>query len=159
MNPTSDLLQTMADLGLTLGSVESMTGGLFAGEITTVPGASNVYKGGFVVYSNQEKTKLLNLNGAFIDYHGVVSGPVARELAIRGQKKLGVDVCVSVTGNAGPSAEEGKAAVGDFFLGLCYKGSCYVLPYHAEGTREEIRKAAVALMITFVRSLFPKEEN
>ena len=149
-----DLLQTMADRKLTLGTVESMTGGDFASAITAIPGASHVYKGGIVAYSKEVKSNVVGLDPAIIEKYDVVSAQVARELAIGGMRALGVDICVSVTGNAGPDAEEGKAKVGDFFLGLAYKNSVYVLPVHFEGDRAQIRKNAVLTMTSFVASLF-----
>ena len=159
MNQTSELLQKMADLGLTLGSVESMTGGGFAEEITSVPGASHVYKGGIVAYTREIKEKIVGIDPAVIDKYGVVSREVARQLAIKGKEALGVDVCISITGNAGPDAEKGQAKVGDFHLGLAYKNALYVLPVHFDGTREKIRERAIATMVTFVASLFKDYEK
>ena len=154
MNPVHDLLQAMADRRLTLGSVESMTGGEFAAAVSAIPGASHVYKGGIVAYSKEVKSNLVGVDPAIIERYDVVSAQVARELAIKGKAALGVDVCVSVTGNAGPDAEEGKAKVGDFYLGLVYENAVYVLPVHFDGSRDQIRKNAVSTMVSFAASLF-----
>ena len=147
-----EVLQSLADKGLTLGCVESMTGGLFAAEATSVPGASQVFKGGLVTYCNELKTELLGVGEYSIESEGVVSAQVAAEMAAQGRKKLNVDVCISVTGNAGPTAEEGEAGVGEFFLGLCTKDACWTIPYKLEGKRNEIRQGAVDVMIQFLAS-------
>ena len=106
------VLSSLEKRGLTLGSVESLTAGLFASTICSVPGASKVFKGSFVTYATSMKTDFLNINKAFINKYGVVSKEVAREMAIIGRHGLEVDVCVSFTGNAGPTKEKGKAPVG-----------------------------------------------
>lgn len=93
---------------LTLGSVESFTGGLFASTITDIPGASQFFKGSLVTYATEEKIKLLGIKKELVDTYGVVSSECAVAMAEHGRKKLGVDVCVSFTGNAGPSAMEDK---------------------------------------------------
>ena len=104
-------------VGLTLGSVESFTGGLFAREITSVPGASKFYKGGLVTYATEEKVALLGIPQKDVDQYGVVSKEIALQMAELGRKKLNVDYCVSFTGNAGPSAMEGKP-VGEIYIGV-----------------------------------------
>ena len=147
-----EVLQALADKGLTLGSVESMTGGLFASEATSIPGASAVFKGAIVSYAEDVKVNLVGVSEKSIKDEGIVSAQVAAEMANLGRKKLGVDVCVSVTGNAGPTAQEGEAGVGEFFLGLSTKEACWTLPYKLEGKRNEIRAGAVDLMIQFLAS-------
>lgn len=106
------VLSILEEKGLTLGSIESLTAGLFASTICSIPGASKVFKGSIVTYATSLKTDLLGIDKNLIDRVGVVSKEVAREMATRGREKLNVDVCVSFTGNAGPTKEEGKAPVG-----------------------------------------------
>ena len=107
-------------VGSTLGSVESFTGGLFAREITSVPGASKFYKGGLVTYATEEKVALLGIPQKDVDQYGVVSKEIALQMAELGRKKLNVEYCVSFTGNAGPSAMEGKP-VGEIYIGISNK--------------------------------------
>ena len=106
LEKAKSVLKALEEKGLTLGSVESLTGGLFASTICSVPGASKVFKGSFVTYATSKKTDFLNINKDFIDKYGVVSKEVAREMAIIGRHGLEVDVCVSFTGNAGPTKEK-----------------------------------------------------
>jgi PncC family amidohydrolase len=151
-----DLLQRMADRGLKLGCVESLTAGMFASAMCDVPGASAVFYGGIVSYDPSVKVALANVKQATIDKHGVVSAQVALEMAEGGRKALGVDVCVSCTGNAGPDAQKGSAAVGEVYLGLAYRGNVWNIPLKLEGSRNEIRQKTVKAMIAFVASLFPE---
>ncbi|MCR5349040.1 MAG: CinA family protein [Bacilli bacterium] len=155
MNHMHDLLQNLADLGLTLGTVESMTGGLFAAKATDIPGASHVFKGAIVSYSAEVKEKTVGVDAGLIANNGVVSEPVAKEMAVKGREALGVDVCLSVTGNAGPSAEEGEAGVGQVYFSLATKDAAWTFGYTFEGTRQEIREAAVDMMVSFGLSQFP----
>ena len=129
--------------GLTLGSVESFTGGLFAKEITSVPGASHFYKGGLVTYATEEKNRLLDIPYEDIDQYGVVSEQIAEAMAKRGQQLLNVDVCVSFTGNAGPEAMEGKP-VGEIYIGVAYLDKVEVFPFLLKGDRNTIQKEGVS---------------
>ncbi len=107
------LVSYLKDKNLTIGSVESMTGGLFAARITSVPGASKVFKGSIVSYSPLIKENVVGVNKETIAKYGVVSKQVAYEMAEKGRKVLDVDICVSITGNAGPTSEPGEAGVGE----------------------------------------------
>ncbi len=150
-----ELLQRLADRNLKLGSVESLTAGLFGSTVCEVPGASMVYRGGLITYDPALKVSLANVSAKDIDEEGVVSAKVATEMAEGGRKALGCDVCVSCTGNAGPDVQKGGQPVGTVFLGLAYQGNVWTVPLHLQGTRNEIRKATVDAMIAFAASLFP----
>ena len=128
--------------GRTLGSVESFTGGLFAKEMTSVPGASHFYKGGLVTYASEEKNRLLGIPYSDIDQYGVVSKEIASQMASNGQKVLNVDYCVSFTGNAGPEAMEGKP-VGEVYIGIAIYDRVEVYVFSLKGSREEIQKEGV----------------
>ena len=140
------LLEQLVLEELSIGSVESMTAGLFVSSFAEVPGASKALKGSLVTYSVEEKVKLLGMNPEVIQKYGVVSEEVAKEMAKLGQKVLGVDVCVSVTGNAGPTCEPGGKPVGCFYVGVAYKNEISVFSFQKFGTRDEIRHAAVLAM-------------
>ena len=140
---TSELINKLfRQHGLTLGSVESFTGGLFAKEITSVAGASHFFKGAVVTYATEEKNRLLGISYEDIDEFGVVSEQIAEQMAKKGQELLNVDVCISFTGNAGPSAMEGKK-VGEIYIGLAYLDQVEVYPFLLKGDRETIQKEGV----------------
>ena len=140
------LLQEYKEKGLTLGSVESMTGGLFSAKFTEIPGSSAVFKGSIVTYSSEEKVNIVGVKNETIKKHGVVSEEVAIEMAELGRKLLNVDVCVSVTGNAGPTTEPGGKPVGCFFVGVSSKKGTFAKEYNYPQKRNEVRNSAVLAM-------------
>jgi PncC family amidohydrolase len=95
--------QAKTGKSLTIGTVESATGGRIADRITNVPGSSDYFKGSVVAYSNEVKIALLGVKKATIENYGAVSEQTAWEMARGGRKLLDVDICVSDTGIAGPS--------------------------------------------------------
>lgn len=137
------LLDLLVQKRYSLGSVESMTAGLFASTFVKTPGASKAFKGSLVTYAVEEKVKLLGIEENLIKHFGVVSKEVAGEMALKGQKVLGVDVCVSITGNAGPTVEEGGMPVGRAYVGIALKDKKYVIELNLGGNRNKIRKHAV----------------
>lgn len=151
------LLQTLADKKLTLGSVESLTGGKFAAKATSYPGASLVYKGSLITYAVEEKENLAKVPARLIERFGVVSEPVAKAMASGGKNALNVDVCLSCTGNAGPTAEPGKAQVGDVYVSVAYNKATWTLGFHfgSKASREEIRDKTIDAMVELALSLFP----
>ena len=128
--------------GRTLGSAESFTGGSFAKEITSVSGASHFFKGALVTYATEEKARILGISYKDIDEFGVVSKEIAAQMASNAKKLLNVDYCVSFTGNAGPSAMEGKP-VGEIHIGVAFYDTTQVHSYLLEGSREEIQNKAI----------------
>ena len=138
--------------GRTLGSVESFTGGLFAKEITSVSGASHFFKGALVTYATEEKNRLLGISYNDIDEYGVVSKEVAAQMASNGKKLLNVDYCVSFTGNAGPSAMEGKP-VGEIHIGVAFLDTAQVHSFNLEGSREEIQNKAINIAFELLETL------
>lgn len=129
-------------LGLTLSSVESCTGGAFANAITKISGASHFYKGGMVTYFTEEKVRLLGLTYSELDKNGVVSEITAQQMAFNGRKVMASDYCVSFTGNAGPETMEDKRA-GLVYIGICSRENCLVYKYEFDGDREQVITQAV----------------
>ena len=136
----------LVEEGLTLGSVESFTGGLFASRITSVPGASKFFKGAFVTYATEEKVRLISVPQSVIDQFGVVSKEVAYYMANNGRQLLNVDVCVSFTGNAGPDAMEGKP-VGEVHIGIATKDNAQIYSLLLSGSRSDIQEAAIDFVL------------
>ena len=150
------LVSYLKDKNLTIGSVESMTGGLFAARITSVPGASKVYKGSIVSYSPLIKENVVGVNKETIEKYGVVSNQVAYEMAEKGRKVLDVDICISITGNAGPTSEPGEAGVGELYIGLSTNDGTKVIKKQFSGDREKIREQALLAMQEEVLILITK---
>jgi PncC family amidohydrolase len=146
MEKVKEIQELFKTKQLTLGSVESFTGGLFAKEITAVPGASSFYKGGFITYFTEEKHRLLNISNAVINQFGVVSKQVAEIMAKNGREILAVDCCVAFTGNAGPDTMENKP-VGEVFIAISSKKQTKVLRYHLKGDRQNIQNQSIVLAL------------
>jgi nicotinamide-nucleotide amidase len=102
----------------TLALAESCTGGLIANRITNVPGASEIFRGGIVAYSNAAKEKILGVRAEILKNFGAVSEAVAREMAVGAREKFGADFSVSVTGIAGPGGGTVDKPVGTVFICL-----------------------------------------
>ena len=130
----------------TLGSIESFTGGLFASTVTKISGASGYFKGSIVTYWTEEKERLLGISPLDVNKYGVVSKEIAEQMAVYGRDLLDVDICVSFTGNAGPTAMEDKP-VGEIYIGIADEEGVNVYPYQLNGSREEIQNKAVQLAI------------
>lgn len=143
------------DKKLTLGSVESFTGGLFAKEITAVSGASKFYKGGLVTYATEEKARLLGISRDDIEKYGVVSEEIAYQMAESGRELLDVHFCVSFTGNAGPDAMEDKP-VGQVYIGIATPDDTHVFPYLLKGDRNSIQQQGVELALTLLKDIVLK---
>jgi nicotinamide-nucleotide amidase len=101
-----------------LALAESCTGGFIANEITNVPGASEIFLGGIVAYSNGVKEKFLGVRSATLKKHGAISGIVAREMAEGARKRFGADFAIAVTGIAGPGGGTKAKPVGTVFMAL-----------------------------------------
>ncbi|MDY0345425.1 MAG: CinA family protein, partial [Bacilli bacterium] len=115
------LVEILKAKNLTIGAVESMTGGLFASTITDIAGASEVFRGSIVAYSPELKITLAAVREKSIDEFGVVSWEVASEMAYNGRTLLNVDYCIAVTGNAGPTTNDEKQEVGVVYLAVASK--------------------------------------
>lgn len=153
MNKVEELKKAFSERGLTLGSVESFTGGLFASTITSVSGASKFYKGGYVTYWTEEKINLVMVPKNIVEKHGVVSKEVAYYMANNGRQLLKTDYCVSFTGNAGPEAMEGKP-VGEVHICIANSSSAQVYSLLLQGNRNEIQKQAVDFVLEKFFALF-----
>lgn len=137
--------------GLTLGAVESATGGLISHLITNVPGCSDYYKGSVTVYSNEVKIKAVWVKEDTLKKYGAVSPQVAEEMAQGGRKVLAVDICVADTGIAGPSGATSGKPVGLFYIGLSHKKGAYSRKHIFQGTRQENKRSAAEAALTWLK--------
>lgn len=129
--------------GLTLSAAESCTGGLIAKRITDVPGASGVFMGGVVSYTNIVKHRVLGVPADMLEEYGAVSAPVARAMAEGARKATTADCAVSVTGVAGPDRDERGNPVGTVFIGFSSPKETIAERFDfGAASREEIRGEA-----------------
>lgn len=135
----------------TVAVAESMTGGGLAERITAVPGASKAFLGGAIVYTGLMKQDLLGVRAETISTYGAVSGECAREMAEGARSRFRSTYAVSVTGNAGPTAEVGDAPVGVTFIGVAGPGGASVERIQSRGLREDIRRRATQVALVNLR--------
>jgi PncC family amidohydrolase len=135
---------------LTIGTVESATGGRIADRITNVAGGSDYFKGSVVAYSNEAKIALLGVRKTVLENYGAVSEQTVLELARGGRKLLNVDICVSDTGIAGPSGATPEKPVGLFYLGLATRDESlserHIFPGDRKGNKRDAAEAALNML-------------
>jgi PncC family amidohydrolase len=137
--------------GLTLGVVESATGGLLAHLITSVPGSSDYFKGSVTSYSNEIKIKIIGVKAATLEKYGAVSPQVAEEMAVGGRRVLGVDICLADTGIAGPGGATPGKPVGLFYIGLAHKSGSFSRKHEFHGTREQNKHSAAEAALSWLK--------
>ena len=129
--------------GLSVGTAESLTGGLIAAMLTSVPGSSAAVRGGIVSYVNEVKEAVLGVSGDVLSRHGAVDELVALQMARGVLRELGCDVAVSVTGIAGPTGAEPGKPVGTVWVGCATARGTHAREHHFEGSRESVRLQTV----------------
>lgn len=136
--------------GKTLATAESCTGGLIGSLLTSVSGASKVYKGGVVSYCDEVKNRFLSVKEESLRTYGAVSGAVAMEMAEGARRGMDTDVAVSVTGLAGPQGDEFGNPVGLVYIGYSDAGQTLYREYRFSGSRENIRQAAAEQALALI---------
>lgn len=136
---------------LTLGTVESATGGLMSYLITSIPGSSDYYPGSIISYSNELKQRLVGVKEATLKREGAVSSAVAEEMAAGGRKALGVDICLSDTGIAGPGGGTAEKQVGLFYIGMSHAGGTASRAHIFGGNREQNRRQAADAALLWLK--------
>ncbi len=144
MNETLErqVIAALKARGLTLAAAESCTGGLTAKRLTDVPGASAVFLGGVVSYTNGVKERALGVPHDMLEEYGAVSEPVARAMAEGVRRLTCADLALSVTGVAGPDKDDRGHDVGTVYIALSAKNETTVQLLHLSGGRSAIRAAA-----------------
>jgi len=137
--------------GLTLGLVESASGGLISHLITNVPGSSDYYKGSVTAYSNEVKIKVVGVKEGTINQYGAVSSQVAEEMARGGRKILAADICLADTGIAGPSGAAPGKPVGLFYIGLSHGERTYSRKHNFQGEREQNKQSAAEAALGWLK--------
>ena len=136
---------------LTISTAESCTGGLLAGRIINVPGVSDVYKEGFITYTNKSKRKTLGVNKSTLKKYGAVSMQTAKEMAFGAALEADTDVSISVTGIAGPDGGTDEKPVGLVYIGVCIKDSVHVEEFRFSGDRANVREQTVVSALGLAR--------
>ena len=141
----------LKDNNFTIGTVESCTTGLLAHQICSISGASDYFQGSLLTYSNKLKVKLANVSAENIVNFGAVSEQVAIEMAEGGRKNLGVDVCISTTGIAGPTGGTDEKPVGLVWVGLALPNRTIARRFHFGDNRERNLQMTVWSALNWLR--------
>lgn len=133
--------------GATVATAESLTGGLIAAMLTSVPGSSASVRGGIVGYVNEVKAELLGVSEDVLARQGAVDELVALQMARGALRELGSDVSVAVTGIAGPTGAEPGKPVGTVWIGCATAKKTHAACHHFEGGREAVRLQTVLIAL------------
>ncbi len=137
------IVALLRERNYTLTTVESCTGGLLMGTLLNASGASACVNEGYITYSNEAKTRLVNVSSETLEQYGAVSEETAREMAVGGAQVAQADVALSVTGVAGPDGGTKEKPVGLVYIGCYVSGSVNIIQCNFHGTREENRRQSV----------------
>ena len=145
------VMDLLVSNSMSLCTVESCTGGLISARIVGEAGASEILKCGFVTYSNKSKRKLVGVKKSTLDKYGAVSKQVASEMAKGGAAAAKSDVCISVTGIAGPDGGTEEKPVGLVYIGCYVKGKTTVKEFRFSGNRNKIRTLSATNALILAR--------
>jgi nicotinamide-nucleotide amidase len=147
---SAEVVARLVERGQTVGSAESLTGGLVVARLVDTPGASAVVRGGVVAYATPLKASVLGVDAALLEERGAVDGDVARQMAAGARQVLGADWGVATTGVAGPDPQDGMP-VGCVFVAVAGPDESVVVERHdLTGGRAAIRSGAVDAALTLL---------
>ncbi|WP_135077893.1 CinA family protein [Terasakiella sp. SH-1] len=144
--------------GLMIATAESCTGGMISAALTSVSGSSDVFDRAFITYSNQAKQDMLHVPEKKLEKHGAVSKQVAKAMAEGALSVCDSDLCVAVTGIAGPDGGTDEKPVGLVYIACAKNGSTTIVEKHRfEGGRDDVRfqTAERALKLIQIQALVP----
>ena len=140
---TERLIAEAASHKITMSFAESCTGGLIAGSVTDISGASKVFLGSAVTYSNEAKIDILGVDPQILNDSGAVSSECAEKMAEGARRIFRSDIALSVTGIAGPDGGSEEKPIGTVWFGISQSGETYTFKKNFVGERELIRNSAV----------------
>jgi nicotinamide-nucleotide amidase len=138
-NLVDKVTRRLIESGRTLATAESCTGGMIGELVTAMPGSSKVFRGGAIVYSNDEKERQLGVENATLVAHGAVSEEVVREMASGARSRFDVDMAVAVSGVAGPDGGTPEKPVGTVWLAIATEAGVKTKKLGWPGLRDQIR--------------------
>jgi nicotinamide-nucleotide amidase len=142
-----------------IAAAESCTGGLVSARLTSVPGSSEVFKGGVVAYDDEIKLELLHVPADVIERHGAVSAEAAAAMARGAAATLGTNVAVSVTGVAGPGGGSAEKPVGLVYLHAVTPFVSRGIELRLPGNRDAVRRRAAASALHFLRRVLTQSRH
>lgn len=153
----AEVIEALKARRSTVALAESCTGGLVAKLLTDPPGASAVFVGGVVAYSNSVKTGILGVAPETLAAHGAVSAETAREMATGARTRLGADLALSITGIAGPTGGTPTKPVGTVWIGTATAEGAEARLFEFSGDRRAIREQAAAAALSLLAQLLAEQ--
>ncbi len=152
----SIVVEQLRSMEKTVALAESCTGGLLADSFTDIPGASKVFAGSAVCYSNDAKINILGISECLLAQHGAVSAECAEAMAVAVAEKFGTDYALSVTGFAGPSGGTDENPVGTVFIGYASPAGVWSKKVFMHGDRAQVKLRAVNTALDWMRRQITK---
>ena len=158
-NPVQFIVNYCIENSLTISTAESCTGGLIAAAITDIPGASEVFRGSVVSYSNEWKNQILKVSEKTIDEFGAVSRECASEMVSNLCSLYKTDMGISVTGIAGPGGGTPEKPVGLVYIGVEINGKKLIKQFNFRGNRTKIRQRTLYSACNFLRTVIDQQTH
>ena len=156
-SPEEQVVRLLKERNLTITAAESCTGGLIAGTLVNVAGASDVFGEAYVTYSNEAKQRLVGVRPETLEQFGAVSEETAYEMAAGAARAAGADVGLSSTGIAGPGGGTPEKPVGLVYIGCCVRGEVQVRRLNLHGNREQNRMDTVKAALELAAEMLAAE--
>lgn len=155
-----EVLDLLVRDGKTIVTAESCTGGMIAAALTDIPGASQAFYGGYIVYANEAKSRLIGVQPRLIRDYGAVSNQVARAMADGARNTAHADFAVAVTGIAGPEGGSEKKPVGLVYVAVSSELGTVVIEHKfGDLGREAIRKASVQAALDLMLQVLTSDDS
>ena len=156
-SPEEQVVRLLKERNLTITAAESCTGGLIAGTLVNVAGASDVFGEAYVTYSNEAKQRVVGVRAETLEQFGAVSEETAYEMAAGAARAAGADVGLSSTGIAGPGGGTPEKPVGLVYIGCCVRGEVQVRRLNLHGNREQNRMDTVKAALELAAEMLAAE--
>ncbi len=147
---TADLVARLRELRQTVATAESLTAGMVAAELASVPGASAVLRGGLIVYATELKAKLAGVDEELLAEHGAVHPDVAAQLAVGARERCEATWGLGLTGVAGPDPQDGVAP-GTVYVAVAGPPGVEVRRLALAGSRNQVREGSVTAVLELLR--------
>lgn len=157
MTDEETLVQLLKKRGLVITTVESLTGGMIASTIVNVPGASDVFRQGYITYCDEAKHRMVGVSERTLQTYTAVSEETAREMAEGGRKTARCDAAISATGIAGPDGGTKEQPVGLVYIGFSDEYGTTVKKLMLKGTRSDIRAEAAKAALRLASEILSGE--
>ena len=145
--------KTLREKGLAISCAESLTGGMVADLFVTLEGASDVFCGGVVTYTDEVKTKVLGVDSKLLQEHTAYDPEVAVQMAVSVREMFGTDYAISTTGVAGPGSDRDVPA-GKGYIAVARRDEVFVEELNCEGGRNDVRVGFAVAPFLLLHELF-----